>query len=248
VAPGDPEDFDTRMQHLAERAVREARARFSSELDYSLASVQVLERILAQLCRTHRASPLDPAALADQADLWGAYLGEVLRRLRTAAWVLGSRTEGPGVATLLFSGGEELYPPAWCHRRIRNDPDQAEDDVWSKLQALHRRGFFAPPELRAPRPARRGLDGRFLPAVFLVAGAVLAGLHVPPAGSARAVPLLALGILCALVGAASLADPSVLWAVGPHRYRLTRQARRHGLLVWVGALVASAGLTAWLAL
>ncbi|MBI1358225.1 MAG: hypothetical protein GC160_28150 [Acidobacteria bacterium] len=135
------------MAACAEEAVATARSRFDVELDYSLESVKALDRLMDRqhrqipqgLSRLIRKGPTDET-LRIYSQLWGAYLGEVIRRLWGGEW---SRPDDGIFAGLyvLTVRDNQLAPAAKAHKRLTNG---AEDNVWSYLAVLHE--LLNPPE------------------------------------------------------------------------------------------------------
>ena len=67
------------MLELAERAVEAAKF-WDVELDYSAESLEPLEKMMQTIYRSHGKMPLPEEILLSVANLYGAYLGEVLLR------------------------------------------------------------------------------------------------------------------------------------------------------------------------
>lgn len=124
VAPAGQTVLDIEMEGAADRAVEEARERYQIELDGTRNSLELLdEHILATLHSRHTAGALDDAEFSRNAVLWGAYLGEVMRREGDGAahWQRDSAL-GPETFPLVYGGGEESFPCGWCVQRIKNGP------------------------------------------------------------------------------------------------------------------------------
>jgi hypothetical protein len=117
------------MVAAARHAVNVARDQYSVALDYSPPSVRLVESILTRIHDASLRRQLDDAKLTDEARLWGAYVGAVLLRIRTGAWVF-SDDEDPFVE---LKAGSIVFPIDWCAKRLRNGP---EDDVWLRFQVL----------------------------------------------------------------------------------------------------------------
>ena len=106
------------MAACAAEAVGLARERFAVDLDYSIASVKHLDRILDRLHRQiprglnrliRKAPPEDVVRSSGQ--VWGAYLGEVIRKQWGGAWSVAE--DGPFVGLYALTvGGRQLSPPA----------------------------------------------------------------------------------------------------------------------------------------
>jgi hypothetical protein len=124
----------TASQQMAEealQAVQGAHDAFEVALDYSVASVELVEGILAKLHEEHRTRPFFPERMIGEANRWGAYVGEVARRVRGGEWQRDSAHVGANAFPLVFGEQNEIYPCAWCYRRITNG---AEDNVWVKFR------------------------------------------------------------------------------------------------------------------
>ena len=119
------------MAALAAEAVQAAHDAYDVTLDYTEASVEHVEGILAKLHEEHRARSFFPERMIAEANRWGAYLGEVARRVRGGEWQRDSSHVGANAFPLVFGEQNEIYPFAWCYRRITNG---AEDNVWVKFR------------------------------------------------------------------------------------------------------------------
>ncbi|MGH2535773.1 MAG: hypothetical protein ACRDHL_00065 [Candidatus Promineifilaceae bacterium] len=136
-----PEELGRRMAQLAERAVAMAEQAFDISLDYSEASVEHVEFILGRLYDEMPRGRLawlrgrpSPQQLGRMATIWGAYLGEVIRRRWGGHWAPTSPRLNQALPTLLLASGE-LYPPAKVYQRLTKGP---EDNVSFYYQVLAR--------------------------------------------------------------------------------------------------------------
>lgn len=121
------------MSALAAEAAREAQSKYGFHLDYSPDSVQLVEKILSMLHADHARTPFSEDRLSDEAHRWGAYIGRVVKSLKSARWEHDSRHAGKGALPLIYDTDAECYPCAWCYRRIKDGP---EDNVWHKFQII----------------------------------------------------------------------------------------------------------------
>jgi hypothetical protein len=119
------------MAALAAEAVQAAHDAYDVTLDYTEASVEHVEGILAKLHAEHRARLFFPERMIAEANRWGAYVDEVARRVRGGEWRRDSSHVGANAFPLVFGEQNEVCPCAWCYRRIR---DGAEDNVWVKFR------------------------------------------------------------------------------------------------------------------
>jgi hypothetical protein len=125
-------DVNATMARLAQQAQNRAASEFQATLDYTPQSIERLESILEALHQKHAAQQFSEERLATKANLWGAYIGEVARRMRDGHWQRDSEWGGKESAPLVHAGGAEVFPPAWAYHRIMNG---AEDNAWNKFQA-----------------------------------------------------------------------------------------------------------------
>jgi len=131
------------MVAYAMDAVDHAQKAFGRNLDYSLASVEAVEEVLAAmyeakpkglLGRLFKARP-SPEVMWSFAKMYGGYVGEVLRRHRGGDWFVDEEIV-PGQKTLgLRKGDHRIWPPAKVGKRLVNGP---EDNVWHYLQVVSR--------------------------------------------------------------------------------------------------------------
>jgi hypothetical protein len=102
--------LDAMMTAYAEEATRVAWAEHRRRLDFSEASVDLLEQIL---------DGQSADDLEFQTRLWGSYFGELIRRRYTGEWEL-SQYPGEGVSLVptLVIRGSRLYPLIKVYRRL----------------------------------------------------------------------------------------------------------------------------------
>ena len=134
------ETLDDMMQDYAEKAVELARD-FDVQLDFSEASVQALERILAQLHDEHlaftvgRSSP--EQAVEEQmvmmCKLWGGYLGEVVRRRFGGEWSIEKYPAGDFLIVTLNVNGARLFPSMKVHKRLT---EGSSENIWTFYQSV----------------------------------------------------------------------------------------------------------------
>src|SRR6266478_10223052 len=119
------------MEVFAIDAVHAARSSHGVELDYSSDSVRDLDQILERANQTLR-MPEDTFFAFP--DMWGGYLGEVIRRKWGGQWLIPS--DGPFKDQIsLAVRGETISPPMLVLRRVTNGD---EANLPSYLAALER--------------------------------------------------------------------------------------------------------------
>lgn len=119
--------FDDQMAVCAQEAVTIARDRYGTTLDFSEASVEALETLLAGM---HTSLPKsgDPARPSEQwiisiAFTFGAYLGEIFRKNVGGTWVK-QNPKAPGSLPALNVQGNILTPCRKVSKRILEGPGE----------------------------------------------------------------------------------------------------------------------------
>lgn len=146
------ENIDKFMVSLSAQAVERARSGYGVTLDYSPDSVKEVEKVLAAKYELQKTHPMTETEIADAADLWGAYLGEVMKRMHPAHWARDSVAGGKNALPLVFNDtAEESFPGTWVYHRLKNGE---EDNVWTKFYFITQPGglkqYFPPRKKQSP--------------------------------------------------------------------------------------------------
>lgn len=135
------------MTSLSTQAVGLAKSSYGITLDYSPDSVKSVEKLLAVKYDLQKTQPMSEAEMADTAHMFGAYIGEVMKRMRPGHW---ARDSALGKDTLPFTfsdSREQSFPCAWVYHRLKNGE---EDNVWTKFYFSTQPGglkqYFPPKE------------------------------------------------------------------------------------------------------
>lgn len=141
---GSPPDVQEGMAQLADKAVRRAAAEYATDLDYSPESVERVEAVLGRLHARHAAGDLSADDARREGAMWGAYVGEVIRRHKGGYWEADHPVAGPASFPICYDG-RQSFPVTWCLKRVVNGD---EDNVWHKFRylALGERGEGVVPE------------------------------------------------------------------------------------------------------
>jgi len=123
------------MEAYALDAVDHARSSKGVELDFSIESVRHVESILETMYDSKPkgfVSKLFSRGPSQQtidtfSKMYGAYIGEVLRRHSGGDWSLDPEFAAPTAIVCLKKGESRLWPPAKVRKRLTNGP---EDNVW----------------------------------------------------------------------------------------------------------------------
>jgi hypothetical protein len=130
------DSLDAMMEAYAEQAVRAARKDHGRKLDYSDASIEVLEELLASL------DAFPPEQLEFVTRLWGSYFGEVLRRRYHAGWTMSVYPGGDLAVPTLEVRGSKIYPLSKIYRRLTLGASESLTGFYA--MALRRLGDPAP--------------------------------------------------------------------------------------------------------
>ena len=121
-AGGDAADEE--MKRLAHDARRLAEREYRLKLTHDRASVKELEEeILQDLRNNQLITPYPEKELAELCRLWGAYIGEVLRRVRPGVWRARSRHGDRRPMPFVLDREHEVFPCSWVYRRIKHGPE-----------------------------------------------------------------------------------------------------------------------------
>jgi hypothetical protein len=132
------ENIDQYVASLSAQAVERARSSYGVNLDYSPDSVKEVEKLLATKYALQKAHPMTEQEIDDAAHLWGAYIGEVIKRIHPAHWVRDSEVAGKDALPIVYDDKSgESYPCAWVYHRLKNGE---EDNVWIKFHFLTQPG------------------------------------------------------------------------------------------------------------
>jgi hypothetical protein len=126
-------DFDYGMQIIAKQAAERAKKELKIDLDFSPVSIDRIEEILSEIHKRHVNTPLNEEEISILALRWGAYIGEVLKRVRSGKWQRDSERMGPGTTPVVFGPGNEAFPRSWAYKRIVDGP---EDNIVFKFRVL----------------------------------------------------------------------------------------------------------------
>ncbi len=129
-------DLGAMMEGYAQAAAELARSEFKQKLDFSSESIDSLDDILVQVGES-------PEFDMDfEVRLWGAYLGEVLRRRYAGTWEMTQYPGGVNAVPAVELRGSRLFPLMKVYRRLN---EGEEEDL---------RAFFSMVTERLGKPAQ----------------------------------------------------------------------------------------------
>ena len=129
-------DLGAMMEGYAQAAAEFARSEFKQKLDFSSESIDSLDDILV---RVGESPELD---MDFEVRLWGAYLGEVLRRRYAGTWEMTQYPGGVAAVPAVELRGSRLFPLMKVFRRLS---EGEEEDL---------RTFFSMVTERLGKPAQ----------------------------------------------------------------------------------------------
>ena len=129
-------DLGAMMEGYARAAASHARDEFRRELDFTSESIDALDDVLVLVGES-------PELDVDfEVRLWGAYLGEVLRRRYAGTWEMTQYPGGAVAVPAVEVRGSRLFPLLKVYRRLTTGE---EEDL---------RSFFAMVAERLGKPAQ----------------------------------------------------------------------------------------------
>ena len=120
------DNIDSHYTSMASLAVKRAKERFQTLLDYTPESIEKVEEILDRIYRQNLDSPFGKHRLEVECDTWGGYIGEVIKRVRPGKWMFTSKESGPGSRPFVYSDGSgESFPLSWIHKRLTKGVEES---------------------------------------------------------------------------------------------------------------------------
>jgi hypothetical protein len=124
------DSFEAMMLTYADEAVRAAATK-GEKLDFGAASLAGVERFLA--ATVDASAPLAGEDLDYETRVWGAYLGEVVRRRYGGEWQMSQYPFGAVAVPTLEVRGSNLYPMMKVFRRLTMGPIENLPDFYAMI-------------------------------------------------------------------------------------------------------------------
>ncbi|MDB6034051.1 MAG: hypothetical protein JWM16_4389 [Verrucomicrobiales bacterium] len=121
--------INEKMQHQAGVVAEKIKADSGLVLNYSIGSIKYLETPLNNLAGT--IGKTDPAKASLEAETFGAYVGECLRKKLGGEWA-EEQAEGKFVYRVKTPSGMAFTPATWCYERITGTEKQ---NIYKKVLA-----------------------------------------------------------------------------------------------------------------
>ncbi len=143
-------DIATEMAALANEAVKDAKANYTIELDFSMKSLEAVEEVLTKKVNPLPLDELVPKEI-EESLRYGAYIGETLRREHKDLQWLQTHPEYPGGPPVLVRGDIYIFPVSWALKRIHYGREA--DKVAPKIKA-----FIAALDVQAKQKKQDGAE------------------------------------------------------------------------------------------
>ena len=149
---------------LAQACVDFVSKHFPVKLDYSDASVEIIEMLLDKFHRDMASSAPSPEQIGQYGDMFGSYIGECLRRNHGAIW--GSTPNGSqkAVSMSMSPDGSSgcFFPWARAYKRITVGDTEGVYAYYQWILEKSKEGATPPPLPKPPPlPEKKSLFGRF---------------------------------------------------------------------------------------
>jgi hypothetical protein len=126
---------DEMMAYFAGEAGKWVKKDRDIDLDYSVDSIKIIEEELDRVSKeVDRANP--QRGTFGLASVYGAYIGEVLRRRDGGAWAADHPVGGPRSYPLTTRSNITVFPVGWCWKRLT---EGEADNVYHKVLLMSAR-------------------------------------------------------------------------------------------------------------
>jgi len=122
------------MEGYASAAADLSRDRYHHRLDFTDHSITALEAVLSELAESIPSDANEDGPDWDfEVRLWGAYLGEVLRRRYNGAWEMSSYPGSVSAMPAIEIRGSRLFPLMKIYRRFTLGEDESVNTFYQMV-------------------------------------------------------------------------------------------------------------------
>lgn len=130
------QELDTLMKDTANDAVKAAEVEFGISLDFSAASIVQVDQTMAQFIKAFPSQSLEDKAIFTLCNMYGAYMGEVFKRLAGGQWHYD--TSAPEAPTIFLIIKDKSYAFAGiCYDKLVKNPDIQLNEYFLKALAAN---------------------------------------------------------------------------------------------------------------
>lgn len=127
-----PASTNIEMIQAADYAVQVAKEKFGRELDYSENSLPVIDQLIEQASQQYRGQVSEGKTsenvVNQTANIWGSYLGEVMRRKWGGEWIIESDAQ-----RYLLVNGNRFYPALYTYKRITGEIQDTIEQYFAEI-------------------------------------------------------------------------------------------------------------------
>ncbi|GAC28232.1 hypothetical protein [Brumicola pallidula] len=108
------------MRESADDAIKTSREEFSIELDFSAESISLVDTIILKFLDNFNDQALEDKAVFTICNIYGAYIGEVFRKLAGGQWQYNLQDEEAPSIMLMYQDNTFAFAGI-CYERLVND-------------------------------------------------------------------------------------------------------------------------------
>jgi hypothetical protein len=130
------QELDTLMQASAADAVKTAKEEFDITLDYSVQSIEQVDKTITRFVKEFPSQSLENKAVFTICNMYGAYLGEVFKTLAGGQWHYDtSAVEAPAI--FLTIKDKSYAFSGVCYDKLVKNPDIPVTEYFEKALAAN---------------------------------------------------------------------------------------------------------------
>jgi hypothetical protein len=119
------------MRESADDAVKTSREQFAIELDFSAESISLVDAIILKFLDTFNDQALEDKAVFTICNIYGAYIGEVFRKLAGGQWQYNLQDEEAPAIMLMYQDKTFAFAGI-CYERLVNDSNVSVQRYFSQ--------------------------------------------------------------------------------------------------------------------
>ena len=126
------------MNDSANDAIEVSKEEFNVDLDYSHESIQEIDRLFSSFKETFKEQVLEDKAIFTLCNIYGAYIGEVFKKLADGYWIYDeSEQDAP---TIFLKVDEHTYAFAGiCYENLVNDNEMSVKSYFDAALAANQK-------------------------------------------------------------------------------------------------------------
>lgn len=131
-----PNELEELMSDSADNAVKTAQAEFNTPLDFTAQSIATVDDLLLAFIEKYQEKALEEKAVFTICNIFGAYVGETVRRYVKGTWIYDE--SNPQAPYMLLAVESNTYAFAGiCYERLVNDKSVSVKSYFDQALANH---------------------------------------------------------------------------------------------------------------